>query len=268
MLFSAERKALHWKRRDWVNPVILAVIPVAAIVLIVALIPVSPWRELPDFGEIDDIDERKAAFFEYLGPFVDRSDFDILRQRERLQAVRGQLTDSPMSRRSERLVRQLAEAYELELDPDSPVSAEQLDSLLDRVDIIPQSLALAQAALESGWGTSRFAQQGNNLYGVWCYEPGCGIVPKRRPAGASYEVKKYRSPKESFDDYIQNLNTNPAYESLRQIRASLRREGKPLTGLALSDGLYRYSQEGWGYVGKIQRLIRSNNLQIYDTIDN
>ncbi|NDV62469.1 hypothetical protein G0Q06_08410 [Puniceicoccales bacterium CK1056] len=266
MPVSLDKILSRSKRHYWMNPAVLAGILIAAVVLIVVLIPVKLGRDLPDFSKIDDIGERKAAFFEFLKPYVDRSDLEILSQRKRLEAINGNLDRGPMSRRNERWVRQLASAYEMEIDPESPLTADLVGSLLERVDIIPQSMALAQAALESGWGTSRFAQQGNNLYGVWCYEPGCGIVPKRRPAGATYEVKKYSTPKESFDDYIQNLNTNPAYLSLRQIRSSLRREGKPVTGIALSDGLYRYSEEGWTYIGKIQRVIQTNNLQIYDTI--
>lgn len=253
-------------RQYWLNPGILAGLMATGILLIVILIPIKLGRDLPDFEKIDDIGERKAAFFEFLGPFIDRSDWEILRNRKRLESILEDFSHGPMNRRNERWFRQLAALYDLELNPEGLISRTAVIELLNRVDIIPQSMALAQAALESGWGTSRFAQQGNNLYGMWCYEPGCGIVPKRRPAGATYEVKKYRTPKESFDEYIHNLNTNPAYQSLRDIRSSLRGEGEKLTGIALSDGLFRYSQEGWTYVGKVQSVIRSNNLENYDTI--
>ena len=266
MRISIDRLLSESKRQHWLNPGILIGILVVAVFLIFILIPIQLDRSLPNFSKIDDISERKAAFFDFLKPFVDRANSDILRQRERLESLQGQVSDRPLGRRSDRWVRELAAGYGLELDADSPVTAGTVADLLDRVDLIPPSMALAQAALESGWGTSRFARKGNNLYGIWCYEPGCGIVPERRPAGASYEVKKYRTPKESFEDYIHNLNTNRAYESLWQIRDSLRREGKPITGIALADGLYRYSQEGWGYVGKVQRVIQSNDLQHYDSI--
>lgn len=235
-----------------------------ALILLLFILPWSCHRQLPDFSGIDDINERKAAFFSFLQPFTDEANAEILDQREHLQTLAERMEFAPLSRRDIRFVRYLAAEYGLELAEDEPPTPEILDKLLLRVDIIPPSLALAQAALESGWGTSRFAREGNNLFGIWCYEPGCGIVPKRRPAGASYEVKAYRSPRESFTDYMRNLNTNRAYESLWQLRQTARSEDRELTGVYLADGLYRYSQEGWGYVSKVQGLIRSNQLLTFD----
>jgi Bax protein len=89
-------------------------------------------------------------------------------------------------------------------------------------------------------------------------------VPRQRPAGATYEVTKYDSPRESFEDYIRNLNSNRSYEALWELRENLRTDGLPVTGMGLVDGLYRYSEEGWAYVGKVQRVIESNNLSQYD----
>lgn len=235
------------------------------VVILVFLRPGPLWhRPLPDFAAIHDISERKAAFFTFLGPYIEEANAAILSQRSRLQGIKAHWGHGSLNRRDDRWVRRIAEEYGIEPDLQEPVKEGLIDELLLRVDIIPPSMALAQAALESGWGTSRFARQGNNLFGIWCYTPGCGMVPKRRPAGATYEVASYRSPKESFEDYIRNLNSNRAYEGLWDIRAELRREEKLLTGIAVADGLYRYSQEGWGYVGKVQRVIQSNNLQIYD----
>jgi Bax protein len=250
------------------NPAILAGILVGAVVLIVILIPVTIDRSLPDFSKIHDMEARKSAFFEYLKPYIVRANADILRDRARLESITGQLERGPMSRRNERWFRELAADYGMELSADRTLALSDVAELQQRVDIIPPSLALAQAALESGWGTSRFSQEGNNLYGIWCYTPGCGIVPERRPDGAGYEVKSYGTPKDSFTDYIRNLNTNRAYESLWQIREAQRQSDRLPTGLALSDGLYRYSEEGWGYVAKVQGVIESNNLQSYDTSRN
>jgi Bax protein len=219
---------------------------------------------MPDFREISDVSERKEAFFTFLEPFVEEADAEIKKQRARLLKIEGRVGDGHLNRRDDRWIRELATAYDVDIEPEGAVTAAHVAELLRRVDIIPPSLALAQAALESGWGTSRFAQQGNNLFGIWCYEPGCGIVPRQRPAGATYEVTKYRSPRESFADYIQNLNSNRAYQALWQLRGNLRAEDKPVTGLDLVDGLYRYSEEGWGYVGKVQRVIQTNNLTKYD----
>lgn len=235
------------------------------LLVVLFLRPGPPFdRNLPDFSAISDTDERKAAFFGFLQPYVNEANREILRKRQRIRRLEQHLDHGPLNRREARWVRRTAAAYSIDIPEEGRPGLEVIRQLENRIDIIPPSLALAQAALESGWGTSRFARQGNNLFGMWCYTPGCGIVPKRRPAGATYEVKAYPSPRESFLDYIENLNSNPAYASLREIRQSLRESGKPVTGLSLADGLVRYSQEGWTYIGKVKTMIRSNNLEGYD----
>ena len=247
----------------------LAPVGLGAVLLIVVLViayQVGPFghRSLPNFREISNVEERKVAFFAFLEPYVEDANVEILNQRERLDSISRRLGSSPLNKRDQRWIRRLAGVYGIDLEEEEPVDAELLDRLWARVDIIPPSLALAQAALESGWGTSRFARRGNNLFGIWCFTPGCGIVPVRRPAGATYEVKAYRSPRESFEDYLRNLNTNRSYESLWQLRESLREAGEPVTGSGLVDGLFRYSEEGWDYVRKVRRVIESNNLSTYD----
>jgi Bax protein len=119
---------------------------------------------------------------------------------------------------------------------------------------------LAQAANESAWGTSRFAQLGNNLFGEWTYTPGAGIIPEDRPPGASYEVRKFPSLYESIRSYMNNLNRNEAYLKLRETRESLRKEGKLVTGTSLAYGLSKYSQRGDEYISEIQVMIRQNQL--------
>jgi len=110
------------------------------------------------------------------------------------------------------------------------------------VDTIPPSLALAQAANESAWGTSRFARQAHNYYGQWCFEKGCGIVPDRRDANKSHEVAAFDSPRESVARYLHNLNSNSAYKSLRDIRSRLKAANKPVTGIAPGN---RHCAGGW-----------------------
>jgi len=132
--------------------------------------------------------------------------------------------------------------------------------LMRRVDIIPPALVLAQAANESAWGSSRFAQLGNNLFGEWTYKAGTGIVPEGRPEGATYEVRKFSSLYESIRSYMNNLNRNGAYRKLRDIREKLRKSGRPVTGMAMAGGLEKYSQRGPDYIKEIQVMIRQNKL--------
>jgi Bax protein len=243
---------------------------IAALILLTGLVMLlkrGPDLEepMPDFAAIDDISERKAAFFAFLDPFIHEANGEILEAREHIESLSRRVERGKLGKRDRLWLQSQGEQYGLSLAEDESPDLAWMEALLLRADVIPPSLALAQAALESGWGTSRFAQQGNNLYGIWCYEPGCGLVPRRRPEGATYEVTRYRSPKECFDDYIRNLNANRAYESLWRLRASARAEGRPLTGVDLAGGLMRYSQEGQLYIDKVRRVIRGNELTRYDT---
>jgi Bax protein len=132
--------------------------------------------------------------------------------------------------------------------------------LLQRVDVVPVSLVLAQAAKESAWGRSRFAREGNNLFGEWCFTAGCGMVPRRRESGKTHEVETFPSVRAAVASYIHNLNSHPSYRMLRSIRASLREAGKPLNGLALARGLEAYSAQGSDYVASVRDIIRKNRL--------
>lgn len=145
----------------------------------------------------------------------------------------------------------------------NPKNQNDWNTLLSRVDVVPPSLLLAQAAIESAWGTSRFATQGNNYFGQWCYQKGCGIVPLRRPENASYEVRKYPTPLLSVRSYVYNLNTNPTYHDFRVKRAAMREAKQPLSGRALAAGLGRYSQLGEAYVGMIRNVISRYQLNTY-----
>ncbi|MBN2689044.1 MAG: glucosaminidase domain-containing protein [Gammaproteobacteria bacterium] len=138
--------------------------------------------------------------------------------------------------------------------------------LLSRVDILPNSLVLAQAINESGWGKSYFAKEGNNYFGQWCTAKGCGIVPRKRPKGRTYEVKKFPNAEASVKSYLLNINTHRAYHYLRSIRKNLRITNQPMSGLLLVDGLSHYSQKKGKYVTLLEQIIKSYNLENYDAV--
>ncbi|RME62285.1 MAG: hypothetical protein D6782_12540, partial [Alphaproteobacteria bacterium] len=123
----------------------------------------------------------------------------------------------------------------------------QIALLQRRVDIVPPSLVLAQAAIESGWGRSRFARQGNALFGQYSWD-GTGMKPKARHAGARHRIKAFDSPAEAILGYMHNLNTHPAYRDFRIRRQALRESGAPLDAIALAGALERYSTLGPKYV--------------------
>ncbi|MEX0914821.1 MAG: glucosaminidase domain-containing protein, partial [Wenzhouxiangellaceae bacterium] len=150
----------------------------------------------------------------------------------------------------------LAEEYDVDWERDDRL--ESVAMLERRVDAVPVSLALVQAATESGWGRSRFAVEGNNLFGHWCYRRGCGLVPERRNTGAAHEVAAFDSVSASVRRYLHNLNTHAAYAPLRAIRARLRDNGESPSAMALADGLTRYSERREEYVDEIKTVIRVN----------
>ena len=153
----------------------------------------------------------------------------------------------------------LADHYGLTLS--EPIDRKKLDVLLLRVDELPNSLVLAQAAIESAWGTSRFAKKGRNFFGQWCYSKGCGLVPSARSKNASHEVKVFDSPLNSVRAYFDNLNRNAAYKSLRRLRAKARESGQALSGCRLAEGLKGYSELGAKYIAQVKRVIRTNGLE-------
>ncbi|NWN91347.1 bax protein [Marinobacter adhaerens] len=221
-------------------------------------LPAWADNDLPEFSGYSDTTEKKAAFFSFLYPRIVLANSRILLQRDYLASLNAKdaLSDSELAwldKQSKRL-RVKAE----------PGSQAQLSDLKQRLDVIPPSLILAQAANESAWGTSRFARAGNNLFGQWCFTKGCGLVPQHRPEGASHEVKAFASPYHSIRAYMENLNRHNSYQVLRDIRLEARNAGNPLSGLALAGGLVSYSERGEAYVGEIRSMIRYNNLTYYD----
>ena len=220
-------------------------------------------EHLPDFKQYTNTQEKKTAFFEYLAPRIADANAPILEQREKLLKIREQVAeDGNPGWLDTRWLKQTLAEYEFDVPEEVELS--HVDDLLRRVDIIPPSLIMAQAANESAWGTSRFARQGNNFFGMRTHEIGTGIVPKKRAAGAKWEVAAYDSVSEGIGDYIYTLNTNPAYRQLRNIRRDLRRQNLPLNGQSLAGGLTRYSEKGYEYVSIIRSMIQSNDLRDYD----
>ena len=143
------------------------------------------------------------------------------------------------------------------------VAPGDLSSLKIRMDEIPVSLAIAQAAKETGWGTSRFAQEGNALFGQWTWS-GEGLKPKEAKAGEGHKVMKFNVLQASVRAYQRNLNTHSTYRDFRKARAELRDLGKPLDSLELSKYLNKYAETGNQYVEVLQKIIKQNKLKDFD----
>jgi len=167
-----------------------------------------------------------------------------------------------LSPQDQAMVLELADEYWVDVDDKS--FKQIIGELLIKIDEVPPSLVVAQAINESGWGRSRFAREANNLFGMWCYTPGCGLVPERRRANDKHEVKRYASIQASVDEYLRNINRNKAYVELRALRAEQRQRLQPLSGDYLAQGLRRYSSIGAEYVNRIRNIIRTRELARLD----
>ena len=138
-----------------------------------------------------------------------------------------------------------------------------LSTLKIRMDEVPISMTIAQAAKETGWGTSRFAQEGNALFGQWTWS-GKGLRPKGADSDSTHKVMKFKVLQASVKAYQRNLNTHSSYKAFRSARAELRDEGKKLDSLILSNYLDKYAETGKEYVKILQKIIKQNDLTDFD----
>lgn len=210
------------------------------------------------FGQVSAALPQKK-FISKLTPAIVAANTAVKRERQRIENDINQWQlqqDLPESEKAWLI----DEAAKYKLKQVSFNSTKDMERLLRRVDTLPKSLVLAQAINESAWGQSRFAEQGNNYFGRWCYVSGCGLIPHRRPQGAHYEVKSYSTVAASVRDYFLNINSNSAYQTLRDIRWQLRLQKKVVTGSHLAAGLLKYSTRGQAYVNDIKSIIARFDL--------
>lgn len=217
-------------------------------------------NELPDFAQYTDVKQKKSEFFQFLLPKVQLANERILAERHFVTSISAKSLDGLSSLQQLRLEK-LIEKYKVKAEE----LEQQINQLLIRINQIPASLVLAQAANESAWGTSRFAKQGNNLFGQWCYVKGCGLVPKGREKNQMHEVAKFDSVQDSVESYMRNINSQFSYADLRALRETQVETGG-LNGHELAQGLLQYSTRREAYVHEIQIMIKQNNLEQYDQL--
>ncbi len=240
----------------------LRVIPVA---LVLALIVVGGWMLVsatptpaatPSFVEIAPPAARKDAFFRWLAPVVteeNRRLEPVRRRLERLQrdhAAGRELTEQEFS-----FLNGLAQRYKAAPPAEDP--GPTISALLRRVDGVPVRLALVQAAIESGWGTGRFARDANNYFGIWTWQH-VGLVPKGRAEGADHAVAIYPDAAASVRAYLFTLDVGAAYSELRRRRAVARADGRQPDAHDLAAGLTGYSERGEDYVADVRQMLRAN----------
>lgn len=238
------------------------------LLLFIVLYPPSSWGDiitedvepLPDFVAMNIVKVRKSNFFNYMIPLIQKENQRLTLLRQRAQTLQKNMSESiPLTEKEKRWLTKISKQYKM-----TPKGDHFFKPLLERIDIVPLSMALAQAANESGWGTSRFAQQGNSLFGEWCYIPNCGIIPLKRDPGAHHEVASFATVAHSIRSYMHNLNTGSYFKEFRVVRATQRSQNKKPKGLELLPTLHPYSSLGTDYVSRIRSIVQYNKLTLYD----
>ncbi len=218
------------------------------------------WRD--QTSQEVSVQVKKQLFFRLLGPLALRANEFILQDRARAVPLVSRIATGAAIDPDEReWLTRLAVRYKVIANDGAPLSPGALDELLNhRVHAVPISLVLSQAAEESGWGTSRFAAEGNALFGQWSWDANA-IRPQQQRAGlGDYGIAAFDTPLESIAAYMLNLNTHAAYEELRERRAEMFHDGVPVSGSQLAETLTRYSERGSEYVDSLHTIMRVNHL--------
>jgi len=214
--------------------------------------------------EIGDARLKKRLFTSALLPIILRANELVIADRQRLLIIKSKLDAGRSMRKAEqKWLAATASQYRLTIDQSNVSNT--VTTLLHNIDIIPASLALAQGAMETGWGTSKFAQKGNALFGEWVWgDDAQGIVPSGREEGKTHKVKSFDYLLDSVRSYMLNLNRHRSYKGLRERRAELRSHSLTVTGAALAPALIDYSQRGDEYVNDILSIINYNGFDALD----
>ena len=207
-----------------------------------------------DLDELSNTRLKKETFIKIVLPLVVAENERILADRKKLKAILKKKQTSDLEKQ---WLRQKLLEYK--------VKKGNMDELVERVDIIPTSIALAQAAKESGWGTSRFALEGNAIFGQWTWS-GNGIAPLDRESNKNHKILKFPILRASVKAYQNNLNTHKSYSSFRNKRMTMREKNRNIKGLELTETLKNYAQTGVEYTKILNQIIIQNRLTDFETV--
>jgi Bax protein len=217
--------------------------------------PVKPiyLSQLPkDLDRLKNIKKKKDTFIKIVMPLILDENNKILENREKLFKI---LSKSTNSTGEKRWLKRRFKEYEIKKG--------DITELKVRMDIIPPSIAIAQAAIESGWGTSRFALEGNAMFGQWTWSKK-GIEPTEKSKNQNHKILKFSMLRSSVKAYKNNLNTHRGYKEFREKRAELRKNNKKISGLKLVSYLYNYAATGKNYTKSLKKTIDQNRLTDFD----
>ena len=213
------------------------------------------FTQLPrDLNNLQSVQLKKETFIKIVLPLIVAENEKILDDREKLKIISKKKFTTELEKQ---WLRQKLLEYK--------VKKGDINQLMIRMDIIPVSIALAQAAKESGWGTSRFALEGNAIFGQWTWD-GQGIAPLKRDSDKNHKILKFPILRASVKAYKNNLNTHKSYIKFRDKRRKLREKNLVITGLVLSDTLKSYAQTGSEYTKILNQIITQNSLTDFEPV--
>ena len=218
--------------------------------------------ELPDdFSEIQDVPTKKKLFYLVTLPLIYNTNTSIMQERRMVINIEKKFARKELNKNETDEIIRLSKKYKLDY---SEINTKLFRKLKQRINIIPVSLALGQAIIESGWGQSRFATEGNALYGQWTTSEDKGIIPQDRDEDKTHAVLKFKNLSESVEAYMFNINTHQAYYNFRVIRRIDERI-KYTDPISMKvKYLAAYAEIGDEYVDKLELIIATNNLQEFD----
>ena len=212
------------------------------------------FTRLPrDLDKIKTIKAKKETFLQIVLPLV-------VAENEKIETDRNYLLKVIRDNDSDEKLQWLKRKFK-----EYKVKDGDINELIEKVDIVPTSIALAQAAKESGWGTSRFALEGNAIFGQWTWD-GVGIEPLDKSDDQGHKILKFPILRASVKAYITNLNTHPSYKNFREKRLMLRQSNKALSGIDLIHELENYAETGKEYTRILEQIIEQNDLQEFESV--
>ena len=221
------------------------------------LVPNISINKFPkDFNLISSTKDKKSLFIRSLLPLIISENNKIIEANKRIKKINNN-TFEYIARDDALWLKKQFKNYK--------VKSHHIDDLIAKVDIIPVSIALAQAAIESGWGTSRFVSEGNALFGQWSWFKGSGIIPKKRDSDETYEIKSFENLRQSVAAYMKNLNSHNNYSEFRAVRNNYRINNSKINSIKLIKYLSNYA-ENTEYSKILEKIIKKNDLQEFDQV--
>ena len=212
--------------------------------------------------DVSYLKDNKKKFVRTVLPLIINENQKILSVRNNLLLLKNKLSNNFSLNKSElQILKKLSKNHKIKYNNSHKLDV--INNLLKKVDIIPNSIVLAQAAIESGWGSSRFAQDFNALFGEYTYDNDKGVVPLERENGENHLIKAFNSYNSSVESYFNNINSHYAYEHFRELRKVMRERNNFSNVTLLVDKLDTYAEDE-NYIQTIRSVIKNNNFEIFD----